>query len=582
MTDPIMRLYANILNTRIVRFTEINALRAGSQAGFRPKLSTVHQLFTLQHFIDRHHHTDKPLYCCFLDLKSAYDRVNRILLWEVLRRLGIDGRVLSAVQSLYDECTVSMNIGGKSGQRFTSHTGVKQGCPLSPTLFGLFVDGLHRHLLQRCPAEGPQLRSGQRVPDLGYVDDFVLLASTPEGLQRLIDAAAEFCTQVGMQISSEKTKVLVFGSSLPGPHQWYCDGSPLEWVDKFDYLGITFAATCGLHQTFGKLQKNMWAAWALLQRQFGKLQCSTSVWLLLRVYDVCVPPTASYACELWALRAMSAEHRKARDGMASKHIKILRQIGGVRTAVPTAVLFRELGVRPLPHIWWQRMVKFWNRLAELPASSLHKQAALDDCWDAIVGHVRNWAYSFITGLRSLGYEFLIRCDMMEPVDLPRVLELLKDRDSQRWQNLDVCPRTCPSANAQLCTYERWFAQPQTLRPMCPLLQLPVSAGCLRTLLRFRMGCHGLPNDVGRRRGIPRMQRSCTRCAMPGIADERHLIFECVAFQPVRDRFPTLFGEHITTMQAFMWQDDAVQVAKFVQACFAALTNVGSVGSSHQP
>ena len=61
------------------------------------------------------------------------------------------------------------------------------------------------------------------------------------------------------------------------------------------------------------------------------------------------------------------------------------------------------------------MVKFWNRLAELPASSLHKQAALDDCWDAIVGHVKNWAYSFITGLRSLGYEFLIRCDMMEPV-----------------------------------------------------------------------------------------------------------------------------------------------------------------------
>jgi hypothetical protein len=41
------------------------------------------------------------------------------------------------------------------------------------------------------------------------------------------------------------------------------------------------------------------------------------------------------------LRAMSAEHRKARDSMASAHIKILRQIAGVRTVVPTAVLFRE-------------------------------------------------------------------------------------------------------------------------------------------------------------------------------------------------------------------------------------------------
>lgn len=67
---------------------------------------------------------------------------------------------------------------------------------------------------------------------------------------------------------------------------------------------------------------------------------------------------------------------------------MLRQIAGLRTAVPTAILFRELGVRPLNHMWWQRMVKFWNRLAGLPVSSLHKQAALDDCRDAIVGRVK--------------------------------------------------------------------------------------------------------------------------------------------------------------------------------------------------
>ncbi len=265
VTDAIMRLYANILNTRIVNFTEACGLRAGSQAGFRPKLSTVHQLFSLQHFIDKQHSSKEPLYCCFLDLKGAYDRVNRNLLWEVLKRLGIDGCMLGAVQSLYAHNSMSINVEGRTGQPFSSFTGVKQGCPLSPMLFESFIDGLHRHLLWRCPDEGPQLRCGQRVPDLAYADDFVLMAATPTGLQRLLDAAVEFCQLVGMVISVEKSKVMVFTEKFPGPYEWLC--SPLQWVAQFDYLGVSFSAGSGMGSTFGKLHKNMWAASALLQRQ---------------------------------------------------------------------------------------------------------------------------------------------------------------------------------------------------------------------------------------------------------------------------------------------------------------------------
>ena len=52
---------------------------------------------------------------------------------------------------------------------------------MSPTLFGLFVDGLHRYLKERCPIEEPCLSTGHIVPNLGYADDFVLMASTPRG-----------------------------------------------------------------------------------------------------------------------------------------------------------------------------------------------------------------------------------------------------------------------------------------------------------------------------------------------------------------------------------------------------------------
>ena len=81
-----------------------------------------------------------PLYLCFVDLKSAYDRVQWPLLWDLLQRLGVQGRMLGAVQSLYDNWLLSMRVSGFSGEGKTPSMGLQQGCPLSATLFGLFID----------------------------------------------------------------------------------------------------------------------------------------------------------------------------------------------------------------------------------------------------------------------------------------------------------------------------------------------------------------------------------------------------------------------------------------------------------
>jgi hypothetical protein len=59
------------------------------------------------------------------------------------------------------------------------------------------------------------------------------------------------------------------------------------------------------------------------------------------------------------------------------------------------------------------------------------------------------------------------------------------------------------------------------------------------LLRFRLGCHGLPYDVGRRTGNPRQLRRCALCRQ-GLRDEKQLVFECIALSPIRPRFRLLF------------------------------------------
>ena len=52
--EPLLRLYGALFNERLVAYTESQGLRAPSQFGFRPRLSTLHPLFTLQHFIDQY------------------------------------------------------------------------------------------------------------------------------------------------------------------------------------------------------------------------------------------------------------------------------------------------------------------------------------------------------------------------------------------------------------------------------------------------------------------------------------------------------------------------------------------------
>ena len=560
VTEPLMRLYASILNARLQKFAESNNYRADTQTGFRPGLSTMHQLFALQYFVDEADADKKPLYCCFLDLKGAYDRVQRSLLWQVLERLGVHGSMLQAVKSLYDNSQLCVKVQGRTGQSVPSQTGLKQGCPLSPTLFGLFADGLHRSLAARCPDIGPVLSDGRRVPDLGYADDFVLLAESPQALQALIDATVQFCAATGMLISVDKTKVLVFSQVWPGPFQWLCNGQPLEWVAHFKYLGLVFQAQQGMHATYSHLHRKMWGAWALLQRQYGQLHCASSVGLLLQVYKACVPPTALYGSEIWGPYRLRAPVSSARAALGRSHFQILKQIAGVRSTVATPILLKELEAQPFEDDWWHRAVRFWNELASLPVTTIYKRIALDACQAAVTRNVQNWACYVIKGVRALGYELVISATDMTHIDVPKFTQVLADRMNAVWHDLDFCPRTCPSHKSRLCTYNAWFARLDSSARKS-VLSLPLSAKCMRQLLRFRMGCHGLPRDTGSWARIPRADRVCALCGPASLGDEKHLVFECPHLQHIRDQYASLF--HCSTMKQFFWQDDIVSVAKFV-------------------
>lgn len=51
--------------------------------------------------------------------------------------------------------------------------------------------------------------------------------------------------------------------------------------------------------------------------------------------------------------------------------------------------------------------------------------------------------------RTMSYT--VHCDTSMPVDVANVTLLLDAPDRQVWEGVDICPRTCLSEDATLCT-----------------------------------------------------------------------------------------------------------------------------------
>ena len=223
VVQVISKMYAMLLSNRLQGWAESQGdARKPSQAGFRPVYSTSFNTFTLNHFINKSKANKRSLYCCFVDLEKAYDSTPRDKLWQRLHDLGIRGRMLFAIAALYADVKYQIKFTNGLSKVFGGDTGVRQGCPLSPFLFGVFVEMLHERIHAELPAEGPSFEFTEprvHVPLLLFADDVALLSYTPQGLQRLLQCLADFCDLNHLTVNQRKTKVVIFHKSMSrAPH----------------------------------------------------------------------------------------------------------------------------------------------------------------------------------------------------------------------------------------------------------------------------------------------------------------------------------------------------------------------------
>ncbi|XP_076055156.1 uncharacterized protein LOC143033548 [Oratosquilla oratoria] len=95
-------------------------------------------VFSLRQLQEKCREQRRPLYIAFIDLAKAFDLVSRGGLFTLLQRIGCPPKLLRMISSFHEDMHGTVQYDGSSSDPFPIRSGVKHGCVLAPTLFGIF------------------------------------------------------------------------------------------------------------------------------------------------------------------------------------------------------------------------------------------------------------------------------------------------------------------------------------------------------------------------------------------------------------------------------------------------------------
>ena len=272
---------------------------AEEQAGFRPKRSTTEQIFNIRLLNENHLQHQHDLHHNFIDFKKAFDRVWHDGLWQVMRNFNIDGHLIQVIESLYKDSSSAVLINNNIGDFFKTTVGVRQGCLLSPVLFNIYLENIMQETLHGHNTS--IIIGGQPLCNLRFADDIDLMGGNEEELQDLTSRLEKAAGAYGMEVSSEKSKILVNSHKQLPKTNITMNGQILEEVENFKYLGSTLSKD---GSSTKEIKIRLGLATSAMTR-LNNIWKSNSISLptKLQLYKSLVLSILLYGCESWTLTA---------------------------------------------------------------------------------------------------------------------------------------------------------------------------------------------------------------------------------------------------------------------------------------
>lgn len=509
------------------RLEELGAL-VEEQAGFRSRDEAVSQAVTLWEMCKRRQIAGRKTYLAFLDLRKAYDTVPHEALFYKLRNFfGIpkNSRLYRFLYGLYSHSRISVeSIGGSL--EIPLERGLRQGCPISPVLFNMFINDVLRKSsgwAASIPGVEENSDTWKRCGGLLFADDLVLLAPSKRLLRKAVENVTQWCDDFEMSLGVQKCGVMIIGGSASRLRRLDISyhGEVLPKVSEYSYLGVLFhnslSVGCAAEERRKILVKRVASCTQFLRNRQIPLHTRRSV---LRTMLL---PAFHYGSELWGMSQCAVQKAQTVQNRA------MRYLCGVRASAPvsTSALHLELRITPM-HVE-----------AAARRARLYRKALQSRTWLGIlVRHPYNVSkWTWVTGTTRWAHR-----SFPELISEGRGADWVSLREAKAafWMRMVRRQSDSSSELSSIRFYLSYSMQQSSLAAEA-YVPLHLASGA-QFLLRARLRCLWTSRQLAFMRIIPeRYQTVCPFCGLEGAWEEgenlSHILVECVSWRRQR-------GEHL--------------------------------------
>ena len=158
------------------------------------------------------------------------------------------------IRNIYKRTTNEVISQESCTARFKTERGVRQGCPLSSTLFNMSLDHLDDEWKRK--NEGGIVVGRTTIFALKFADDVAVVAEDAVGLNGMLRSLARYVERNRMQVNITKTKVMVFrnGERRKLGEIWKYGRSEIQEVGSYKYVGFTFTGKNSFMKHFSTLE----------------------------------------------------------------------------------------------------------------------------------------------------------------------------------------------------------------------------------------------------------------------------------------------------------------------------------------
>lgn len=278
------KVFESVMHKQLLDYVDRNNILTPNQSGFRKGHSCE---TALQLIITRWKKwIDDPrnvVVAVSLDLRRAFETVNRDLLLVKLRRYGFSDSAVKWFKCYLSGRTHVTKINNVISDPQTDSVGVPQGSILGPLLFVLYINDI-------CNCINDDVFINLFADDTLISVEDCDVERACQKMNGTLRKLEDWLNMNKLFINCTKSKVMQLGVGGEGLSPIYLNGVNLEYVDSFKYLGVVVDSKLNFKSHHSELLKNVNRKVQYFGRACNNLNMNTRI----KVYRTIISPSFSY------------------------------------------------------------------------------------------------------------------------------------------------------------------------------------------------------------------------------------------------------------------------------------------------